>query len=79
MPGGVGGEGPGSPVLPYPDYRRPSAEDHTLGRCADAPAGAPKPPQSAFFKVRRQHHRSLLATPALRLPPRRESLVRYET
>ena len=21
MPGGVGGEGPGSPVLPYPDYR----------------------------------------------------------
>ena len=26
MPGGVGGEGPGTPVLPYPD-RRPSEHD----------------------------------------------------
>ena len=24
MPGGVGGEGPGSPVLPYPDRTTPS-------------------------------------------------------
>ena len=37
MPGGVGGEGPGSPVLPYPDPGMPCVWSESLKRTEVAP------------------------------------------
>ena len=39
MPGGVGGEGPGSPVLPYPDLAR----GVSLPECAHPMCADPAP------------------------------------